>query len=79
MPPAIPVISSMVMTLGWNHDTGRMTAQYGEDAWYEYDNVPAGVAARIIYAKSVGKALDALLKKGEFKFRRITVAEAVTD
>ncbi len=79
MPPAIPVISSMVMSLGWNPDTGRLIAQFSEDVWYEYDNVPADVAARVIFNKSVGGTFTALVKKGEFKFRRVTTAVALSD
>jgi hypothetical protein len=65
----------MVAALGWNPETGRLVAQFGE-AFYEYDGVSADVAARVIFADSIGKTFDALIKKGGVKYRQITAEQA---
>lgn len=79
MPNAIPVNSSLVQALGWNPETGRLVAQFKPGVWYEYDNVPADVAARVVFDKSVGGTFDALVKKGGFKFRKVTTEVALAD
>lgn len=79
MPPLKPVSSSAIASLGWNPDTGRLVAQFDETTFYEYDNVPAEVAARIIFAESHGREFDRLIKKGGFPFRRIVREEATID
>jgi len=79
MPNAIPVSSSMIMSMGWNPDTGRLVAQFSEGVWYEYDGIPADIAARIIFNKSVGGTFDALIKKGGFTYRRVNTEEALAD
>ncbi len=79
MPNAIPVSSSMILSMGWNPETGRLVAQFGEGIWYEYDNIPADVAARVIFNKSVGGTFNELVKKGDFQYRRVTTESALAD
>ena len=79
MPNAIPVSSSMIMSIGWNPDSQRLVAQFKEGVWYEYDGIPADVAARIIFNPSVGGTFNDLIKKGGFQFRRVTTEVALAD
>jgi hypothetical protein len=65
----------MIAALGWNPETGRLVAQFGE-IFYEYDGVSSDIAARVIFADSIGKTFDALIKKGGVKYRQITAEQA---
>lgn len=79
MPPLKPVSSSTLFSIGWNPATRRLVAQFGEDVFYEYDDVPADVAARIMFSESHGQAFDQLVKKGGFGYRRINREAATAD
>jgi hypothetical protein len=75
MAKMVPVVSSMVVAIGWNPETLKLTAQFG-DQFYEYDNVPADVAATVIFSESIGSTFNTLIKKGGFNYRKITSDQA---
>lgn len=79
MPSLKPISSSQLISLGWNRETRRLVAQFGEDSWYEYDNVPPEVVADLFTAESHGRAFTQLVKKGGFAFRRIGREAAYAD
>ena len=79
MPPLKPVSSAMLSSVGWNPDTRRLVVQFGEDSFYEYSDVPADVAARIMFARSHGQTFDQLVKKAGFPYRRVSRADAEAD
>lgn len=78
MPPLKPISSSQITAIGWNPDTQRLVAQFGE-SFYEYDGVPARTAAIIMFSESHGIAFDQLVKKGGYPYRRITRELAESD
>lgn len=77
MPRLVPVQSSLVLSLSYDADQQRLYAQFGEDTYYAYDDVPPEVAARVVFANSIGSAFTTLVKKGGFNYRVATAEEAL--
>lgn len=75
----LPLASSMLFAIRYNRATGRLFAQFGEDIFYAYDNVPAGVVLDILDAESHGQAFDRLVKKGGFRYQRVSRERVLSD
>ena len=75
----IPVVSSMVSTIGYDVETGRLIVQFpgdGNATFWEYLDVPHQVVLTVLFAPSFGKEFNRLIKKGGFENKRITVEQA---
>ncbi len=76
----IPVISSMVAAVGYNHETGRLVVQFpgdGQTVFWEYLEVPHSIVVRFMFDESLGRTFAKLVKKGQFENKRITAQQAV--
>ncbi len=71
----VPVQSSNVSSIGWDEENGRMIVQFG-DSYYEYPNITSEQAARIIFADSIGKAFNAIIRAPNVPARKIDAREA---
>ena len=56
------VTSSMMVAIGYNPETEVLVVQFNEETYYRYDMVPAGLVPRIMFAPSIGKAFNKLIK-----------------
>jgi len=68
--------SSMMVAIGYNPETEVLVAQFDLDTYYRYDGVPPGIVATVMFATSVGKAFNVLIKKGKFPYHKIDAATA---
>lgn len=82
----VPVASSMLVALGWEPEEGiklagrysvdgKMIAQFSETSFYQYEDVPGWAAAAVIFAESVGKTFNDLIKNGGFDYKKVTAEE----
>lgn len=79
MAKLVPVNSSMFQAMSWDIATKKLVVQFpgGEvGVFYAYQEVPAQVVAAVMFADSSGTAFDELVKKGGFKYEKITPEEA---
>ena len=75
----IPVVSSMVSTVGYDLETGRLVVQFpgdGQSVFWEYLGVPHSIVLTFLFSESLGKSFAQLVKKGRFENRRITAQQA---
>ena len=72
----VKVESSNVSALGWDEEKQRLVVQFG-DSWYEYDNVDAVTAARVIFADSIGKAFHQHIRAPQIPMRKIDARTAL--
>ncbi len=77
MPKFIPVVSAALTAVKYEREEGRLVVQYSEDSFYEYTGIPGEVVLDFLFADSMGKAFDALVKKGGYAYRPISAKEAV--
>lgn len=73
----VPVISAAVMGFKYDRESRRLFAQFAEDVYYSYEDVPGDVVLDTLFADSIGQAFDALVKKGGFEYTRIPPDEAL--
>ncbi len=67
----------MILALGYNYQTETLVAQFDIESFYIYEGVPPLTACRVIFAESVGKEFNALIKADhKYGFRKITAEEA---
>lgn len=71
----VNVVSSNVTAIGWDEDKQRLVVQFG-DSFYEYDNVDAITAARVIFADSIGKAFQQHIRGAGVPMRKIDARTA---
>lgn len=67
----IPIVSSAMVAVKYEREQARLTVQFGEDVFYEYDSVPGDVVLDFLFADSIGSAFAALVKKPGFAFRKL--------
>lgn len=72
MPQFLPVVSSALTAVKYDRETSTLVVQFQEGVHYEYTDVPSDVVLDVLFADSIGKALDALVKKAGFKYRRLS-------
>ena len=75
----IPAVSSMVATIGYDVETGRLIVQFpggGNASFWEYLEVPWLVVLTVLFADSFGVEFNRLIKKGGFVNKRITAEQA---
>ena len=72
----VPVVSAAITAVKFDRESGRLFVNFSEDLVYEYDGVPGDVVLDFMFADSIGGTFDALVKKGEFSFKRVPLAEA---
>lgn len=72
----VPVVSSALTAVKFDRETGQLIVQFGENSFYEYDGVSGDVVLDFMFADSIGRTFDTLVKKGGFSFRRIPAEEA---
>ena len=75
----IPVVSSMVVAIGYDVGSGRLVAQFpgdGQTVFWEYLAVPHYIVLTVLFSESLGRAFAQLVKKGKFENRRITPQQA---
>ena len=65
------VQSSNVAQVGHDPETNVLRVVFKGGGTYEYDGVPAIVAEGLLKVSSVGKFLGAVIKKGNYPFRKI--------
>lgn len=75
----VPVVSSALLAVKFDRETNRLVVQFGEDIFYVYNGVPGDVVLDFLFADSIGRSFDVLVKKGGFGFKRISVDEAAID
>ena len=67
----------MMIALGYNYQTETLVAQFDVGSFYVYEGVPPLVACRVIFAESVGKEFNALIKADhKYGYRKVTAEEA---
>ena len=79
----IPVVSSMVSTIGYDVESGRLVVQFpvltgpiDQSVFWEYLAVPHYIVLNVLFAESFGKEFNRLIKKGGFENKRITAEQA---
>lgn len=72
----VPVVSSALTSVHYERENSRLVVSFGE-SYYEYDNVPGDVVLDFMFADSIGREFDRLVKKGEFSFRKIPAIVAL--
>lgn len=75
----IPVVSSMVVAVGYEVESGRLVVQFpgdGQTVFWEYLLVPHSTVLTVLFSESLGKSFAQLVKKGRFENRRITAQQA---
>lgn len=72
----LPVVSGAMVALAYEQGIGRLVVQFGEDSYYEYDDVPGEVVLAFLFAESHGQAFDLLVKKGGYSYRPIPTDQA---
>lgn len=63
-----PVVSSNVLSVGYDPSTETLEVEYIEHRVYQYENVPLTVYNQLITAPSIGRYLN-LYIKGKYQFR----------
>jgi phage gp45-like len=69
-PTVTAVNSSMLDQVFYNPATQEMTVDFVKGGNYTYSGVPPEVAAAIVAAPSVGKAMHALVLPAQYPYRR---------
>lgn len=75
----IPVVSSMIVAVGYNHETCRLVVQFpgdGQTVYWEYLDVPHFIVVQFMFNESLGRAFAQFVKKGRFVNNRITAQQA---
>lgn len=67
------VKSSNIEAIG--HEGETLVVRFRGGAVYEYEAVPAEIAAKLVQAKSLGSAFALLIRRGGFKYRRLAPQE----
>jgi hypothetical protein len=65
------VSSSTIRSIGYDFETFTLEVEFASGHVYQYFDVPDAVYAGLMAAPSHGKYLDAHVKKGGFRYRRI--------
>lgn len=76
MPKFIPVVSTAMTAVYYDRETTTLRVRFGEEAFFEYDNVSGDIVLDFMFADSIGREFDRLVKKGNFSFRRISNTQA---
>ena len=77
MAKLLPVMSAALTAVQYDRETSRLVVQFGEGIFYEYAAVPGDVVLDILFADSIGKAFDALVKKGGYQYYKIPAEDVV--
>lgn len=75
----IPVVSSMVVAVGYDVGSGRLVVQFpgdGQTVFWEYLGVPPSIVLTVLFSPSLGKSFAQLVKKGGFVNQHITAQQA---
>lgn len=73
----VPVVSAALTAVHYEREQRRLVVQFGEEAVYEYDDVPSDVVLDFMFADSIGSTFDRLVKKGGYSFRKIPATQAL--
>lgn len=71
----VPVVSSALSQIQYDRETQLMTVNFGEK-FYEYIGVTQEDLLDVMFADSIGREFDRLIKKGSYAFREVA-ADAV--
>lgn len=67
-----PVGGDHLAEIGYDSKTHTMEVMFTNGAVYEYDNVPESSYRAVLNAPSPGSVFDQKIKKGGYKYRRIS-------
>ena len=72
----LPVVSAALTAIKFDRSTRKLYVQFAEDVFYEYSDIPNDTILDVMFADSLGGKFDELVKKGGFKFRKVTGVQA---
>ncbi len=67
----VPVVSSNLVSVGYDVNTSTLEVEF-LDSVYEYYDVPQNLHEGLMNADSHGEYLDQYIKKGGFKYKKIS-------
>lgn len=67
-----PVISSNVSAVGYDSNTMTLEVEFKKGDVYQYFNVPHAIHAAMVAAPSVGRYLDANIKKAGYAVKKVS-------
>ncbi|MFM1683382.1 KTSC domain-containing protein [Aeromonas salmonicida] len=68
----VPVSSSNLRAVGYDSTSQTLHVAFHSSGVYEYSGVPALVHAGLMSAESHGSYFDAHIKKGPYRYRKIS-------
>ncbi|HEV2174065.1 MAG TPA: KTSC domain-containing protein [Nitrospira sp.] len=66
----IPVISSNIVSIGYDPATATMEIEFASGAVYQYFDVPQPVYEQLVGSASIGTTLNELVK-GQYRYARV--------
>lgn len=66
------VISSHIVSIGYDSQSSTLEVEFKDGAVYQYYNVPQFEYRDLMNAPSHGEYFDANIKKGGYRYRRIS-------
>ena len=67
----IAAVSSNITAFGYSVESKELVVQFENGGRYSYAEVPPEIVTCVMFAESQGKAFDALIKKGGYKFEKL--------
>ena len=69
----IPVTSSQLESIGYDHETEVLEVQFNGGSVYQYDGVPQKVYDTLMTGnEGIGSRFNSLIKRGGYSFRKVS-------
>jgi len=71
MAKKLAVESSMITSFEYHKDEHVLLVEFNNGRVYAYEDIPAGLVTEILFADSLGKAFNELVKGGGFSYAEV--------